>query len=143
MSTGENIKKARKAAGLTQKELGERMGIKAGTVSAFEKDRTYAKLSTLEKFADALDIPITDLLDDDTMYNMTFKTIIEKKNNLMKAVVKPSATVADALQSIDWDKQRKISLDTYYESLNTKGQIEAVKRVEELTYIPDYMDDEE
>ena len=143
MTIGENIKKARKAAGLTQKELGERMGVKAGTVSAFEKDRTYAKLSTLEKFADALDIPVTDLLDDDTMYNMTFKTIIEKKNNLIKAVEKPSRTISNALQSLDWDKQRKISLDTYYESLNTKGQIEAVKRVEELTYIPDYIDDEE
>lgn len=143
MTIGENIKKARKAAGLTQKELGERMGVKAGTVSAFEKDRTYAKLSTLEKFADALDIPVTDLLDDDTMYNMTFKTIIEKKNNLMKAVEKPSRTISNALQSLDWDKQRKISLDTYYESLNTKGQIEAVKRVEELTYIPDYIDDQD
>lgn len=140
MTIGENIRKARKAAGLTQKELGEKIGIKAGTVSAFEKDKTNIKPSTLEKFADALNIPVSVLLDDD-LTSPAIKAVIDRKTEMMKAITESSSI--SVLQKINWDEQRKINLDTYYESLNRKGQIEAVKRVEELTYIPDYMNEED
>lgn len=64
MTTGENIKKARKAAGLTQKELGEKLGITQSAIAMFEADKTNVKYSTLEKFAAALGVSVFDLTDN-------------------------------------------------------------------------------
>ena len=47
MSTGEKIKIARKKAGLTQRELGEKLGVSQSAVGQFEMDRSNPKLETL------------------------------------------------------------------------------------------------
>lgn len=64
MTTGDNIKKARKAAGLTQKELGEKLGVTQSAIAMFEADKTNIKYSTLEKFAAALSVSVFDLADN-------------------------------------------------------------------------------
>lgn len=61
MTMGEMIKAARKKAGLTQKELADRLGITNSTISAFERDKTNMKQSTLLKICDALDISLMEL----------------------------------------------------------------------------------
>ena len=62
MSIGENIKKVRKEKGLTQKELGDRLGVKQATISMFEKDQTNIKLTTVIKIANALGVDVDTLL---------------------------------------------------------------------------------
>lgn len=64
MSIGKKIKMARNACGLTQKELGERLGVKQQTIAMFENNKTNIKHSTLEKIADALGITLDFLLQD-------------------------------------------------------------------------------
>ena len=61
MTVGENIKKARLAAGLTQKELADKCGIADSAVRKYESGRVVPKLPMIKKIADALNVFITDL----------------------------------------------------------------------------------
>lgn len=116
MTIGDNIKKARKSAGLTQKELGKKLGISQSAIGQFEKSDNLNQ-NTLRKIADALEIPLADL------YN---KPILHLKK------IDPADIIKDG---------NKTMLITYYDDLNDAGREEAVKRVEELTYIPKYKKD--
>lgn len=62
MTIGTNIKKYRKRMGLTQDELGKKLGIKQQTIAMYENDKTNIKHVTLEKIANALNVSISDLL---------------------------------------------------------------------------------
>lgn len=61
MSIGENIREARLKAGLTQKQLGERIGITAQSVAQWETGRREPKLKSLEKIADALHVSLASI----------------------------------------------------------------------------------
>ena len=56
MTTGELIKDARKKAGLTQKELGEKLGISYQTIAQWENNLRNPKQETLQRIANALNI---------------------------------------------------------------------------------------
>ena len=70
MATGELIRKYRKAAGLTQKELGERSGIAEPTIRKYESNRLRPKIETLQKIASALDVNWLDLFYAETEEQM-------------------------------------------------------------------------
>ena len=55
---GENVKKYREKANLTQAELAEKIGIGTASVSRIERGEKRMKLETLRAFADALDISV-------------------------------------------------------------------------------------
>lgn len=55
------IKQKRKEKGLTQKELGERLGISAPAMTKYEQGQNLT-LATLLKIAQALGTSITDIL---------------------------------------------------------------------------------
>ena len=54
MSFGENLKKARKDAEMTQSELAQRVGITERSVYNYEKNSRAPKVDIVEKFAQAL-----------------------------------------------------------------------------------------
>lgn len=56
MNIGTKIKTARKVAGLTQKELGKKLGVSAAMIAQYETGRRFPKIETIEKLAQALDI---------------------------------------------------------------------------------------
>jgi transcriptional regulator with XRE-family HTH domain len=60
---GENLKKARFRAGLTQAELAEKAGTTQTTVARIERDAVQPEVTTVRKLAKALDVSIADLLD--------------------------------------------------------------------------------
>jgi len=62
MTTGERIKAYRKAAKLTQTELGSAAGIKKSAVSMIENGKTEPSLKTLKIFADRLGVPVEELI---------------------------------------------------------------------------------
>lgn len=64
MRVGQRVKELRKAAGLRQKELGEKAGVTPSLISQIEGDRVSPSLGTLRKLADALDVHVSDFLDD-------------------------------------------------------------------------------
>lgn len=62
MTIGEKIKEYRIICGLTQKELGKRLGVTQATVGQYETNTNPPKIETLEKIAKALKIPVVVLL---------------------------------------------------------------------------------
>lgn len=63
MTIGEKIKHYRKIKGLTQKQLGESLGLSAQAVAQWETGNRKPKNETLEKITDALGISLFDLLE--------------------------------------------------------------------------------
>ena len=55
MSVGQNIKKARKKAGMTQKELAQKLGLSFQSIAQWENDLRNPKVETLRKIANALE----------------------------------------------------------------------------------------
>lgn len=67
MTTGQKIKQYRLKAGLSQKDLGEKLNVSQQMIAQYESDKRAPKLETLEKISDALHIGIGNLLDIDTL----------------------------------------------------------------------------
>lgn len=64
MTFSDKIKIAREAAGLTQTELGEKVGVSKRTIASYESQGASARKSTLEKLARVLKVSVTYLSDD-------------------------------------------------------------------------------
>lgn len=64
MTIGELIREARKKKGLTQRELGDLLGMSEVGVSQWEKGQRNPRLETRQRIAKALDIDITTLMSD-------------------------------------------------------------------------------
>lgn len=60
---GERIKAIRKLHKMTQKELGEKIGLSQTAISMIEKGELSISLDSLYKFCSLLEIPITKILD--------------------------------------------------------------------------------
>lgn len=66
MTTGEKIKSLRKLLGLTQTELGEKVGVKKNAVSKWECGRVEdIPTSTVKALANLFSVPTSYLIDDD------------------------------------------------------------------------------
>ena len=61
MNISKQIKKLREEKGLTQKELAAKMGVTASWVGMYESGKRQPKAETIKRFADALNVFITDL----------------------------------------------------------------------------------
>lgn len=64
MTTGEKIKNARLLARMTQKQLATACGMADSAIRKYESGRQTPKAATLKRIADALGLPITELLSD-------------------------------------------------------------------------------
>lgn len=64
VSIGDNIRMARKQKGITQKVLGEMIGISNTYLSDIEIGRTNPSIKTLKKIARGLEISYVELLKD-------------------------------------------------------------------------------
>lgn len=65
MSTiGEKIKTLRKERNLTQKELANKIGVTASTVTKYENGQLEPNIEVLNKIADIFNISISDLIDN-------------------------------------------------------------------------------
>lgn len=64
MTTGELIREARKKKGLTQRELGDLLGMSDVGVAQWEKGLRNPRLETRQRIAKVLDIDITMLMSD-------------------------------------------------------------------------------
>ena len=60
---GERLKEARRRAGLTQTELGQRAGLSQSMIGALERDRRTASRAAEQAIADVLGVPLDSLLD--------------------------------------------------------------------------------
>ena len=63
---GRNIANRRNALGITQAEFAEKLGMDTVTVSRFERGSHLPSLLRLERIADALGMPLAELLSQST-----------------------------------------------------------------------------
>lgn len=138
MTTGQRIKAARKAAGMTQKELGEKIGVSYQGIAQWENDLRNPKFETLQRIADALNVKVESLdsrffpsLD---LYDFFGEGPSPETSHL------PVFTMKDSNGEFI-----RVSMETAagellysFSSLNEIGQQEAVRRINELSEIPKY-----
>lgn len=128
------IRNARKAAGVTQEQLAEVLGINRATLSKYETGVIEPSVSQLKTIAAALRIDFYVLAN-------------EIGNEWFDAGFEFAEEGSDIIDALVHEKHKKVGysfseeegqLITAFSSLNPSGQTEAVKRVSELTEIPRY-----
>ena len=120
--TGDMIRKYRTEKGLTQKKLGELCGIADSNIRKYESGNQNPKIETLQKIADALDIPVNRLLAGKIISRDELK---EKLSEYGLTHLVP-----------DTEEERTVLENC--KKLNETGKKEAAKRVEELTHKEKY-----
>lgn len=68
MDLGKNIKSMRRKRGLTQEELGKRIGVEKSAVSRWENGDRKPKIDHLNNIALVLEVPLGALLSDNDLY---------------------------------------------------------------------------
>ncbi len=89
MEYGKRIKDARNKSGLTQKQLGERLGVSESAVAQYESGQRVPKVDTLQRIADALNIPLANLLGIATLIDGAYTQ--EEMKAALQAPTKPTA----------------------------------------------------
>ena len=79
ITLGEKIKNSRKAAGLTQEQLAEKLNVSRQAITKWESDKGIPDISNIKMLAKTLNVSIDYLLDDGTDLDMS---IIREKINL-------------------------------------------------------------
>lgn len=69
MTFGKKLKTIRENRGLSQRQLGEKMGITQQTVAQYEKIIEQPKLATIRRLAEALEVPLSDLIMDWSLFS--------------------------------------------------------------------------
>lgn len=130
MSTlGENIFMARHEAGLTQKELAQKVGVPYQTIQFWERGQRNPKLENVKRIAEALNIRWEELYPESQKSTAEVEDIFDFVNQM--------AAHKTQLANSKTDAQEKRLLQ-HFRNLNTDGQSVAVDRVEELAQIPKY-----
>ena len=91
MTLGQNIKKARTAAGLTQRELADILSVTFQTVSKWESDTNEPDITTLKAIARALGVTVDYLINEDG------SEPISEEEPLAKAEPEPTIEPAPAV----------------------------------------------
>lgn len=78
MLVGDRIKEIRKEKHLTQKELGEKLGVSYQMIAQYENGKRNPKPETLKKIADALEVPVSSL----GFYDMMVDSFLKQENPL-------------------------------------------------------------
>lgn len=125
MTVGERIQKARKAAKLSQKELGDKLGVSASMIGQYENNLRKPKLNRLYALANALNVYPSDLadLDETLMLGLGPMITIETEDG--------------EFISLNADTQEAQLLNKY-NMLNENGKKVALDRLDELLQIPKY-----
>lgn len=125
MFFGEKVKALRKEKGLSQRQLGEKMGVKQQTVAQYEKAIEQPKLSTVRKIAEALGIPLSEL---------TERSICVTDGEVFEGDSKSSSHFV----YIEQVKKNHDRLLESFMELSLEGQQKVIKYSEDLEKISEY-----
>lgn len=130
-TVGERIKEARQEKGLSQEELARIIGSTKSAISRYESGKRKPNLEQLKDIARALNADIVYLISGQTSAEVERGILIQAE-----AEAKYHAKVRFTEAEI-W-KTRVNEIGKYMAKLSDEGQIEAVKRVKELTQLDEY-----
>lgn len=159
---GEKIKAARQRVGMTQKELGDKLGIPYQSIGQWERNLRKPKRETIEKIADALGVKTIELVSDFdwsmlSTERVLAELVLEGEENLQNPeLAKAYDKLKKDLNMVvvkGFDETKSVpTYDLYFEGysidektllqefnkLNDDGKFEALKQIEELTKSPKY-----
>lgn len=115
---GKKIKETRHKKGLSQKDLADKLETSPQNLAQYENGKRNPKLSTIRKIAKALDVPMSELIDDWSQYS-------------------PEELRKD-FEISDYDTPKCSKMNDLFKSLNETGQDKALEQIELLTKIPEY-----
>lgn len=137
MALGNRLKQILNERGITVKDFAAKIGVPPTTLYSFiKRDSETGKLELIAKICDGLNMDISKFLTFEEKNDETVIKIFEsaqeptKKTTLLETLAPGKITSTKNIQ------ENKLLSD--YRLLNGAGQLEAVKRVEELTEIPRY-----
>ena len=154
MTVGERIKAARKKAGMTQKELADKLGIPYQGISQYERGIRNPKIATVKKIAEALQVSPSELIPGEILASYDAFEVLA--SDIRDDMIRESATpneweeavntkvtdIQEGLVYEEREKRRRHFLLTAFNRLNEKGQEKAVEAVENLLFVPDYRNNE-
>ena len=139
MTIGQRIKQARKAAGITQEQLADRLGISFQSVSQWERDKRSPKKETIDKIANAIGCNALDLLFDGDMgaFAKEISNISGELTTALEALRKypGDEKTTDAIKGIIGPYM--LIMDIYY-GLNDEGKKRVHDALFEIADNPDY-----
>ena len=152
MTTGERIRNARKAAGLTQRELGQKLGLSYQAIAQWENNLRKPKPKTLNRLADALGVSVISLVDSTEYFDVE---ITEEFDGAIVRMIRRMAQMSGfssteefytsllggetSLAILSTELQKR--LITAFMQLNQAGKEKAVERVEELREVLKYQEE--
>lgn len=139
IKVGERIKNLRIAKGMKQKTMADKLNIKTSTYSNYENGHREPKLGTIKKISEILNTPVSVILDPSgESYTEELQLALKANNsfNTTQYLERASNSIADAILAAS--NRPQVPLLENYAKLNYIGQVEAEKRVEELTHIEKY-----
>lgn len=119
MTIGENIRQARKKAGLTQRQLAEKSGVAAITLQQYERGVREPKLDTIAKIARAMNLFASDLISGDQWQNVDM-------------------TFTDTTERYGQETPQYYRMIEAFSTLNHTGAEKAAVAVEDLSKVPEY-----
>lgn len=117
----DGIRKARKAAGITQENLAKALGVNRATISKYENGAITPSIGQLCKIAFELQTDVGQIMGNE----FTFQRLMEISNS-------------QAFKLSTSEQANRIALLASYDDLNEEGQCVAVERLQELSEIPKY-----
>lgn len=105
MTAGKRIKKIRQEKGLSQKELGKKLGVSQQMIGQWEAAKANPQMDTLEKIANALNVPLYELMgfDGSIRANMNkqrpIDIAIQKYQNDEKLTEEEEQTIIEYVES--------------------------------------------
>lgn len=112
-----NLKYIMRKKNVSQFDIVKNLDLPPATVSSWVNGTRLPRMSKLRMLSDFFDVSVNELLDENPRANIDMG-------------------YSPVMKILEHDEYTYIS--TYLKELNAEGKKEAVKRVEELTYIPKY-----
>lgn len=146
---GSKIKSVRKKRGYKQKDVAEWLNIPVSTYANYEADRREPTFKTVLDISALLNVPFTFFLQDDFTNPDEWNMFEKKKNEFLDS--KDAAGLENFLGlesgsiidiGINPESLYETKLLGYFRILNPIGKEEATKRIEELTHIDKYTEEE-
>lgn len=134
MTIGERIRNFRNEKKLTQKQLGEKCGIDEANIRKYELGKQNPKIETLRKIAIALEVYTIDLLYDEEQ-----SSEIKRQNFAELSMHFINENLLELPDDVEITGD---ILLRNFNKLNKLGKTEAFKRIEELTEIERYIEND-
>lgn len=150
MAVGQEIQKARKKAGLTQEELGAKLGVSGSMIAQYETGKCKPKYETLNRIAEALEVNVTAFIGPTEFaiqrtitigiaFGHAFSNLENAKINGASLDEISRLEAECALLGAKYDiSSGEYSLLLAFNKLNEKGQDIAVEQLQEIAKIPEY-----